>query len=115
MKDITNQFSFILKPSSIQGVGVFSAHSIKKDTLLDLFPEDSRKHLLENIPKEFRKYTLKDGKYCYGPKRFNCICAGWYLNHSDTPNAYLKNDNYYALRNLKKNEEITIDYNIFDE
>lgn len=114
MKNKTDQFSFMLKPSSIEGVGVFSAHSIKKDTRLNLFPEDSKKHLLKNIPGEFKKYTLQYGKYGYGPKRFDCICVGWYLNHSDTPNAYMKDDIYYASRNIKKGEEIVIDYDIFD-
>jgi SET domain-containing protein len=115
MKDTTNQFSFVLKPSSVEGVGVFSAHSIKKNAFLDMFPEDSKKHLLKNIPPELRKYVLHHGKYGYGPIRFNCIPVGWYLNHSDTPNAYLEDDNYYASRNIKRNEEITIDYNVFDE
>lgn len=115
MKNKTNQFSFILKPSSIEGVGVFSAHSIKKGTLLNLFPEDSKKQLLKNIPKEFRKYVLHFGKYGYGPKRFNCIPVGWYLNHSDNPNAYLEDDEYYASRNIKRGEEIEIDYNVFDK
>ena len=38
-----------------------------------------------------------------------------YLNHSKTPNAYHKNYNYYALRDIKAGEEITIDYNTLEE
>jgi SET domain-containing protein len=41
--------------------------------------------------------------------------VGWFLNHSDKPNAYHENYEYYALRDIKEGEEITIDYNSLEE
>ena len=49
------------------------------------------------------------------PKDFGCMEIGWYLNHSKTPNAYHRNYEYYALRDIKTGEEITVDYNTLEE
>ncbi len=40
---------------------------------------------------------------------------GWYVNHSNTPNAHHLNYKYYALRDIKAGEEIVIDYNTLEE
>ena len=36
MKNSTNEFSFVLKPSS-HGIGVFAVHDIKEDTSMRVF------------------------------------------------------------------------------
>jgi len=41
---------------------------------------------------------------------FARMSIGWYLNHSDSPNAYYANSSYYAARNIKAGEEVTVDY-----
>lgn len=51
----------------------------------------------------------------------NTMDISFFLNHSDTPNLGIKNNKkecdmtvYYSLRDIKINEELTIDYNKFD-
>jgi len=39
----------------------------------------------------------------------------WYLNHSKSLNAYHKNYEYYVIKDIKKDEKIAIDYNIFEK
>jgi len=114
---ITNEFSFRLKPSAIEGVGVFAVHNIVKGTKLMLKPDGykSRKLKKKDIPQEFSGYCVKDedGVHERCPNAFNHMWLCWFLNHSDKPNAEGDdNDNfmYYALRDIKAGEEITIDY-----
>ncbi len=122
MKDYTDEFSFVLKPSLIEGggVGVFATHDIKKGTKLALNKEggDSRVIDAKKIPKNFRSLciSLPNGKV-EAPKEFNHLWIVWYLNHSKKPNVYNKmpEDNYYALKDIKKDEEILVDYNAFNE
>lgn len=54
------------------------------------------------------------------PQDFGCMPIGWYLNHSDTPNAVLGaivNDDWewHASRDIAAGEEILVDYNVFLE
>jgi SET domain-containing protein len=39
----------------------------------------------------------------------------WYLNHSDTPNVRVTATRAYALCNIKKGEELTVDYRTLDD
>jgi hypothetical protein len=41
MKNITNEFSFILKPTN-HGVDVFATHDIKQETYLRLFGDETK-------------------------------------------------------------------------
>src|ERR1700679_1158322 len=51
-KCYTDEFSFILKPSKIAGVGVFVTHKIQKDTRLRIFGgEPTRKMKVSEIQK----------------------------------------------------------------
>jgi len=107
------------------GIGVFAAHDIKAETYLRFFGEETevtteattetvvRKK--EDIPEFFRQYCLERGDTLRCPKDFGRMEVGWHLNHSKTPNAYHRNYNFYALRDIKKGEEITIDYNALEE
>ena len=122
MKDYTDEFSFVLKVSSIPGVGigVFATHGIKANTKLNMNKEGGESRILDDseIPEELKHFRifLPDGKRKV-PKEFNHIWIVWYLNHSHTPNAGPdpeKND-YYSLRDIEAGEEILVDYNIFEE
>ncbi len=57
----------------------------------------------------------EDGHYgC--PKNFNQLTPSWYLNHSDHPNvAFDSNDEFFALRDIRANEELTVDYSTYSE
>lgn len=120
MEDKTTEFSFILKPAE-HGIGVFAAHDIKKDTYLRVFGDenvDSDVSIMikkEDVPKYFQQYCVDRGDSLRCPADFGRMEVGWHLNHSKNPNAYHKNYDYYALRDIKAGEEITIDYNSLEE
>lgn len=113
----TDEFSFILKPSSVSGVGVFCTHGIAKGTRLALFaglkPRYFSNEQLERDPrlKAFcQVYGVDTGWGSAAAPHFGCMHVGWYLNHSDQPNAHHDRFRYFASRDIEANEEITIDY-----
>lgn len=116
-----NEFSFVLKPSTIPnaGIGVFATHDIEKDSLINFFPKDYEFRILhkDKIPAEFIKLCESIGNNLYRcAQRFDCIETSWYLNHSNSPNIEMVNlTNYKANRDIKKDEEIFIDYNQLNE
>jgi len=120
MQNKTTEFSFILNPTE-HGVGVFAAHDIKAGTYLRFFGEEAKAtgvsvvRKREDIPEFFRQYCLDRGDTLRCPQDFGCMEIGWHLNHSKKPNAHHRNYDYYALRDIKKDEEITIDYNTLEE
>jgi len=88
-KNKTDEFSFVIKPSK-HGVGVFAAHGIRSGTYLRLFHEENEESVgverkKKYVPEYFRQYCLDRG------------------------------DKYYAMRDIAKDEEITIDYNSLEE
>ena len=120
-QQITNEFSFILKPAQ-HGVGVFAVHDIAKGTFLRLFGKDepTNKHPIRNlvkkdIPEYFQGYCIERGETMICPEDFGSMPVGWYLNHSNTPNAAHQDYNYYATQDIAEREEITIDYNTLEE
>jgi hypothetical protein len=120
MNDKTTEFSFILKCCS-NGIGVFAVHDIEVNTFLRLFAEKGQSdnasisRRIENVPELFRSYCLNRGNTIMTPKDFGRIEIGWYLNHSNSPNAYHKNYEFYSLCAIKAGDEITINYNELEE
>ncbi len=118
---MNKQLIFELRPSEIHGVGVFSTCRIKKGTVLPLFEEEDHSFLHEsklkhtNVPSRvLAKYSIHfpEDKGYSTPKNFNRMSVGWFLNHSDSPNACNDEDyNYVAIKDIPKGKEITIDYN----
>ncbi|MBS1515018.1 MAG: SET domain-containing protein-lysine N-methyltransferase [Bacteroidetes bacterium] len=113
---------FELRPSPIHGVGVFAVVDIKQGELLDLF-EAGDDHFIpfeqvaaSKFPEKIiEKYSIMGDEGYSGPKNFHRMSIGWYLNHSDTPNAYCTEDyHFYALREIAADEEITVDYEKFE-
>ncbi len=109
--------SFIIKPSTIPngGVGVFTISDIPKDTYLALILPDFEEEVLtaDEVPEELQVYCLdrEDGKLqC--PKHFNRMDIGNYLNHSNSANIRWEEEkkSYFALRDIKKGEELFADY-----
>ena len=121
METETGEFSFLLKPAE-HGIGVFAAHDVKKGTHLKMF---GREEALEarslarekkDVPETFRSYCMDWGDKLICPKDFSCMPVGWYLNHSKSPSAARdKRYWWYAARDIKAGEEITIDYNSLEE
>ena len=107
--------TFILKPSSIEGIGVFALSHIPKGTLLKLFDGTdyrliSRRKSVSIAKSVLERYCVEDSAGYHCPADFHRMSVGWYLNHSEQPNAGGKRENYYALRDIREGEEITIDY-----
>lgn len=108
----TGEFSFILKPSGIHGVGVFATHAIAEGARLRLFPESDAVRFLEGVPEEFERYVVAiESPQIMCPTDFGRMSIGWYVNHADEPNARIAGDyEYLAARDIGAGEEITIDY-----
>ena len=117
-----------IRPSKIHGVGVFAIRDIPKGT--KIFPEDDteltwmkRSALkLDELPKEIRLLydqfcLIKDKGETYGcPKSFNLMTVAWYLNHSKIPNVGCGKDYiFFALRDIREEEELTADYHCYNE
>lgn len=123
----TNEFSFVVKPAEF-GVGVFATHDIAQGTHLRLFvDEDTTVHesrILEKtgVPESFHGHCLDRGDTMVCPPDFGALPIGWYVNHSDTPNAAPgENPNphrkyrWYALRDIKEGEEVLFNYSALEE
>ncbi len=116
-ENTTNEFSFILKPSE-HGIGVFAIHNIAKGAKLVVFPEGytSRSLHKDKVPDILRGYCIdRENDRLTCPYDFSHMPIGWYLNHSNIPNAEHRNYVYYASRDIKEGEEILIDYNTLEE
>ncbi len=121
--DHTNEFSFLLQPS-LYGVGVFAAHDIQKGTPLRLFADlNPVRHLKkEEVPAAFEKFCAQKEHFLIAPPDFGYMPIGWYLNHSNEPNAMHdpheeigKYGLWLAARDIMEGEEITINYNALEE
>lgn len=115
----TNEFSFLLKPSLIHGVGVFAAHPIKKGAKLRLFSDDNPVRYLkqEEVSPAFQPLCAHYEESLICPPDFGYMPVGWYLNHSKEPNAAHDSSEkpgtyglWLAARDIAEGEEITIDY-----
>ncbi len=98
--------SLAIRKSNIEGKGAFALSDFKKG---ELILKLNLSHLIDN-KKPRKKYVgIINGKYylIQPPER--------YVNHSCSPNAYIKNSHYIAKRNIKKGEEITEDYTKMDK
>ena len=114
-----------IRPSSIHGVGVFAIRDIPEGTYL--FSEDNSKVVWVDKSEftfESEEVRLLYKDFCiikkdkYGcPDNFNNLNVGWYLNESkDGPNVRCNDEyDFYALRDLKKDEELTVDYSTFSD
>ena len=122
MKNETNEFSFILKPSE-HGIGVFATHDIAQDTYLRLWGNQikndiDRARILDEktVPEALKGYCVNRGDKLLCPNDFGLMEIGWFINHSNTPNTHQKQYKFfYAKRDIHDGEEILIDYNSLDE
>jgi len=81
------EFSFILKPSVLGGIGVFATHDIPRNTPLFSASPSPRRMKTKDIPTDFIKYCIfVNDDECLCPERFDRIGTGWYIKHSCDPN-----------------------------
>ncbi|MEK7567350.1 MAG: SET domain-containing protein [Patescibacteria group bacterium] len=97
-----------IRKSEIEGKGVFAARNIEKGEHVYSYPSGKiigASDILR-IPENDKRYLDKigDGKFeiIEPPAR--------YVNHSCNPNIEEKDRKAFALRDIKRGEEITIDY-----
>lgn len=118
LKEDTTELSFMLCPSSRDGVGVFCTHGIRKGTQLHLFPGPDPRLVTNQEMRDdpvlavfCRHYGLEFPEGYYVPRDFSHVEIGWYLNHSASPNTHHDEEfRYFASRDIVAGEEITIDY-----
>jgi hypothetical protein len=121
-----------LKPSLIEGVGVFAIRKIKKGTVLFSGDVDEIRWVdARDLPKNkalrelYRRFAIvkngKNGK----PKRYGCprnfhrLTMSWYINdpkQNEKPNVAC-DDNYdfRALRDIDEGEELTVDSTTYSD
>ena len=103
------QKDVIIKKSKIQKRGVFASRNFKKgEAVLTWKPKvlNLKKVEIEKLPVSKKHYIYKTdtGKY------FLMQSPEKYVNHSCSPNTETRNCCYIAMRDIKKGEEITSDY-----
>ncbi len=114
----------MIKPSPIEGIGVFALQDIPKGCR-DMFgkPDASEewvtvpKKEIEGLPAHAQflvgNYCLYDAENYFIPAHgFKKIDVSLFLNHADHPNIISVNDGDYfeAIREIRSGEELVIDY-----
>jgi len=103
-------------PSEINGIGLFAKKNISKGKIVWRFNPflDLRYTEVENYSRLIRDYLKKHAYLDEDGDWYLCGDNARFMNHSKTPNLITKNGKDYAVRNIKKGEELTIDYYTFD-
>lgn len=130
LAELGNNTYVMLKPSAIEGVGVFAITAIAKGCR-DMFgkPDAAEdwvtisKKEIESLPGHAQlivgNYCLYDDENYFVPAHgFKKMDVSLFLNHSDNPNIISINDGEYfeAIRDIKPGEELLVDYGeIVDE
>ena len=124
LNELTGNTWVMIKPSAIEGIGVFALQDIAKGnrSVFSKTNENEQwipitKTEVENLPEHAKalieNYCLYDEENYfvpdYGFKKMDLVN---FLNHSDTPNIISINDGEFfeASRDIKKGEELVIDY-----
>jgi hypothetical protein len=120
---------FELRPSRVHkgGVGVFAVAPIAKGTVVAAgYDKNDLKRIipwakLRNFDKKFREKALS---HCIGTpygfipppqKDFNGITLGWHFNHDCNGDlGFDRHGNYVAIRKIRKDEELTFDYGLYE-
>ena len=106
-----------LDRSPIHGIGVFAREAIRKDTKIWRFVEGFDRvwtaKQYARLPKEAREF-LKNYAYRVDGEVLFTVDHDHHMNHADKPNTYLKAGYTIARRNIRKGEELTVDYREFD-
>lgn len=114
-----------LRPSKIQGVGVFAVSDIKKgQKIADGLSMGDFKYLISW--KEYKKYNREVRKkiddFCIGTPKgfippddldFNKLSIEWYLSHSCDGNVGFNGEgDFIAVKNIKAGSELGYDYGL---
>ena len=124
LAELSNNTYVMLKPSPIEGVGVFAIRDIPRGCR-DMFSKPDAADEWITVPKTaiatlpahaqfiVGNYCLYDDENYFIPAHgFKKIDVSLFLNHADIPNLISINDGDYfeTLRDIKEGEELVIDY-----
>ena len=124
LAELSNNTYVMLKPSPIEGIGVFAIRDIPRGCR-DMFSKpDSNDNWItvpktdvETLPPHAQfivgNYCLYDEENYFIPDNgFKKIDVSLFLNHADIPNIISINDGDYfeAVRDIKAGEELLVDY-----
>jgi hypothetical protein len=108
-----------LRKSNLHGKGLFAKSFIPRGTVLWAYDRESEiayyQNQFDEFSKKYQKYLIK---YAYWWKGKICLCTdvSKFWNHSCDPNTapVPSNSNKwdFAIRDIKKDEEITYDYGL---
>jgi len=114
-----------LKPSGIEGVGVFAVRDIPKNMIV--FEDKDKWHQLKlsdlkSLDKDVKKmiddfFVIEaDGTVFVPEKGLNGMDTSFYLNNSNEPNVKTIDEGatFVALRKIKRGEELTVSYADYD-
>ena len=125
-----NEYSLMLRPSAVHGLGVFAVYDIPAGVLLFHHTSASRRVETKTVPVEWQKYCIHLNEHeSIVPEKFDRMEIGWFINHSVQPNVGHKTvlssldrladvgdaRKIYTLRAIKAGEEILMDYNDLGE
>jgi len=115
-----------LKPSEINGVGVFAIRNIPKNKdpfpgILDQGWREIKVSDLKNLDKEILKMIddffviEKDNTVLIPELGLNGMDISFFVNHSERPNLKMMEDgSFLTLRKIKKGEELMVCYGTYD-
>ncbi len=122
MKELSQNNFIRLKPSTVEGIGVFAVADITKGQR-GLFSTDKSewikiaKATIETLPEHSKamveNFCLYDEAHYYVPEYgFKMVDLVIFLNHADEPNIVSLNEgeDFEALRDIKAGEELFVDY-----
>jgi len=114
-----------LAPSPIHGIGVFAICDIRSNTLIcwgdpgDMIwiPKSQISHLSGETRRLYDDFCVSKGNMLGCPRNFNRLTPAWYLNNnSENPNVHCDEKyDFFTLRDIKKGEELTIDYSTYND
>ena len=130
LNDLANNVYCQIKPSSIDGVGVFAIRVIPKATNPFLSSKEVNlisltKEEVISLPAPIRKMlndfcAYRKDRYLVPDFGLNAIDISHFLNSSKNPNVTAKKTKsgdieFITNRKIKRGEELTADYNTFSE
>ena len=127
LKQLRTQTFVRLKPSR-HGIGVFAIRDIFKGVDPFVACKDIKRFIaikpeeLKNLPQQTLELVkdfcpFESGKFYFPDYGLMQMDVSYYLNHSKNPNmvAHKKGEFFITSRDIKEDEELTVDYDTYDE